>query len=174
MNFLPTAQIFQSVFQVPIVTPNCDIVVPSLSLKVTKGMHLLISGPNGCGKSSLFRIVSGLWPVYKGYLRKPSSLSLFYIPQVRYKCSKAKLSQFCFTGEPVLGNSNFVQIQRPYMSVGSLRDQVIYPDTYADMKRRGLTDNDLEDILEIVHLKHIIRREGGWSTVGDWKDILSG
>ena len=130
---------------IPILSPNGDILIPKMNFKIQPGMHLLISGPNGCGKSSLFRILGELWPARSGKLTKPPVEKIFYIPQ------------------------------RPYLPNGSLRDQVIYPNTIADMKKKGQKDEDLLKIMENVRLTHVVARESdGWDSLNDWADVLSG
>lgn len=130
---------------VPIYSPNGDELVRSMNFEISPGMHLMITGPNGCGKSSLFRILGELWPAMAGSVSKPASDSIFYIPQ------------------------------RPYLPNGTLRDQLIYPDTVETLKAKKLDDNHCAKILETVHLSHVLAREkDGWDTRNEWADVLSG
>lgn len=127
---------------VPIVSPNNDVLVRSLSFKVPQGHHLLIVGPNGCGKSSLFRILGGLWPVHGGIVHKPPSSDIFYIPQ------------------------------RPYLSRGTLRQQIIYPKKEKD---NTMSDDELKAILQVVQIGELVDEVNGysWDTETEWKEELS-
>ena len=69
---------------VPIFSPNGDILIEKMNFEIAPGMNLLISGPNGCGKSSLFRILGELWPLFGGKVHKPAIDEIFYIPQRPY------------------------------------------------------------------------------------------
>lgn len=109
--------------------------------------YIQISGPNGVGKTAIARVLAGLWPAYRGLISRPKSIGqdgIMFLPQ------------------------------RPYLSPGTLRDQVIYPDGHVDMRQKRKSEDDLLKILEEAKLGYLPDREGGWDTRKEWKDVLSG
>lgn len=42
------------------------------------------------------------------------------------------------------------------------------------MTRRGRSDEQLVEFMELVQLSYLVSREGGWDAIADWMDVLSG
>jgi ATP-binding cassette, subfamily D (ALD), peroxisomal long-chain fatty acid import protein len=121
-----------------------SVLIHDLNLKIGPGDHLMITGANGTGKTSVMRVLAGLWPHFSGIITRPDLKNIFYVPQ------------------------------RPYLAIGTLREQVIYPHSVKQMKELGRTDEELMSILKTVYLDYIPAREGGWNAIKEWKDVFSG
>jgi putative ATP-binding cassette transporter len=120
-------------------TPNYQrTLVEDLNVEVPQGNGLLIMGASGCGKSSLLRAIAGLWESGTGKIIRPDLSEILFLPQ------------------------------RPYMILGSLREELIYPKTETE-----LTNDQLANILEQVNLPHLIERFGNLDVEKNWGDVLS-
>ena len=120
-------------------TPNYQrTLVKDLSTQVPDHTGLLIVGPSGCGKSSLLRAIAGLWQSGSGTIHRPPLDQILFLPQ------------------------------KPYMILGTLRDQLTYPNT-----GQTIDDAGLKDLLEKVNLADLDQRFGGFDAVEAWGDVLS-
>jgi ATP-binding cassette subfamily D (ALD) long-chain fatty acid import protein len=136
----------------PVVAPGLwpqggEELLDNLNFVIQSNQHILIIGPNGSGKTAVSRILAGLWPVYRGLVSRPRNVGqdgIMFLPQ------------------------------RPYLSPGTLRDQIIYPHTEYEMRNSSRHDAELEAILSDVRLSYLPSREGGFDTRKTWKDVLSG
>ncbi len=120
-------------------TPNYQrTLVENLSVEVADQSGLLIVGPSGCGKSSLLRAIAGLWHSGSGTIHRPDLDDILFLPQ------------------------------KPYMILGSLRDQLLYPHAHQDAD-----DAALQAALEKVNLADLADRFGGFDAVEEWGAVLS-
>jgi putative ATP-binding cassette transporter len=120
-------------------TPNYQrTLVEDLSIELPTGQGLLVMGPSGCGKSSLLRAIAGLWDSGEGTISRPASDQILFLPQ------------------------------RPYMVLGTLRDQLLYPNTHLEVE-----DEHLKQVLGQVNLAGLDERFGGFDAEQDWADVLS-
>jgi len=67
------------------------------TLQLKRGEAVLVSGPSGTGKSTLFRALAGIWPYWSGRVLLPKGARLLFLPQ------------------------------KPYLPVGALTHAVCYP-----------------------------------------------
>lgn len=100
--------------------------IKEVDLTLQLGETLLIAGESGIGKSSLVRAIAGLWRNGDGEIHRPPWRHSFFIAQ------------------------------RPYMCIGTLREQLLYP----RIERRDIDDERLENILRMVDLDHLLQNPG--------------
>ncbi len=124
---------------VNIKTPGKEnVLIKNLNLSIKTGESLLVVGPSGCGKTSLLRVISGLWAAQGGEIETPINGDLLFIPQ------------------------------KPYMTLGSLREQLCYP-----LDKNRFSDDHLKAVLEEVQLPQIIARYPDLDIKQDWQRLLS-
>ncbi|KAK8452688.1 hypothetical protein SEVIR_5G151400v4 [Setaria viridis] len=186
------------ILNLTLITPRSgNVLITDLNLELKDKDHLLVMGPSGSGKTSLLRALAGLWTSGTGDIIYHVRGSMQF---ENSNVSSDEPSNMKLEGEEVLQSSKqrrdngiFFVPQRPYMVLGTLRQQLLYPTWSEDVHHSPNNDAEstvstsegvgakpempstaeLVRVLEVVRLGYILPRFNGLDSMHDWASVLS-
>jgi ATP-binding cassette subfamily D (ALD) protein 3 len=164
---------------VTVYSPDGRLLVKDLDLVLRPGENLFVSGANGAGKTSLFRVLAGLWAPARGTVSRPAARAPGSVANAQSFATDFGVSK-SVPSAPFLHDLDarvFYVPQRPYLAHGSLRDQVTYPEVVPREKADAALDARVLEALRTVNLLKLVGDDsaGGLDvTKHDWADVLSG
>ena len=98
--------------------------IRDLSTNIMRGDKIGILGPNGCGKTTLLKVLLGKMKPTKGTIRLGTELEVAYYDQLREELddSKTVIENICGAGDSVIING------KPRHIIGYLQDFLFTPD----------------------------------------------
>ncbi len=79
--------------------PSGKALSGAMNLRLAANENVLLSGPSGTGKSTLFRAISGVWPYRDGTVEIPAEASIMVLPQKPYLPIGTLLAAICYPHE---------------------------------------------------------------------------
>ncbi|CAO2175100.1 unnamed protein product [Urochloa humidicola] len=194
------------ILNLTLITPRSgNVLITDLTLELKEKDHLLVMGPSGSGKTSLLRALAGLWTSGTGdiiyHVRDSMQLQNSNVGSDGPSNMKLEGEEVLQSSKQRRDNGIFFVPQRPYMVLGTLRQQLLYPTWSEDVHHSPNNDAESTDplpflsevstsegvgakpdmpstaelirVLEVVRLGYILPRFNGLDSMHDWASVLS-